>query len=51
MRVVFVGALPPNTIVFEAVVQNFPGCVGVICSDLTLAWEACLEGSPDLLLV
>jgi signal transduction histidine kinase len=51
MRLVFTGLLQENAILSEAVVLQWPGCVSVICPDLTRAWDACLETEPDLLLV
>lgn len=51
MRVVFAGLLQANVMRFEAVVQDLPGCVAIVCADFAAAWQACRENEPDLLLV
>jgi signal transduction histidine kinase len=51
MRVVFAGLLQENAMLLDAVVQDMPDCVAIVCTDFESAWPECLENEPDLLLV
>jgi signal transduction histidine kinase len=51
MRVIFAGSLQADAALFQQVVQGLPDCVGIVCADLTSAWQDCLDNEPDLLLV